>query len=155
MLFRSLKAYSVSFSVDGGSTVPAQTIAHGEKATEPPPPTKAGHTFVGWYTSSTGNTPFNFDTAITGATTIYAKWNPVTHTVSFDVDGGSTIPAQTIAHGEKATEPPSPTKAGHTFVGWYTSSSGNTAFNFDTAITGDTMIYAKWNGRANRLSRVL
>ena len=141
----TLKAYSVSFSVDGGSTVPAQTIAHGEKATEPPPPTKVGHTFVGWYTSSTGNIPFNFDTVITGDTTIYAKWNPVTHTVSFDVDGGSTIPAQTIAHGEKATEPPSPTKAGHTFVGWYTSSMGNTAFNFDTTITGDTMIYAKWN----------
>ncbi|MEY2365698.1 InlB B-repeat-containing protein [Lysinibacillus capsici] len=141
----TLKAYSVSFSVDGGSTVPAQTIAHGEKATEPPSPTKAGHTFVGWYTSSMGNTPFNFDTAITGATTIYAKWNPVTHTVSFDVDGGSTIPAQTIAHGEKATEPPSPTKVGHTFVGWYTSSTGNTPFNFDTAITGDTIVYAKWN----------
>ncbi|MCR6524971.1 InlB B-repeat-containing protein [Lysinibacillus capsici] len=141
----TLKAYSVSFSVDGGSTVPAQTIAHGEKATEPPPPTKAGYTFVGWYTSSMGNTPFNFDTAITGATTIYAKWNPVTHTVSFDVDGGSTIPAQTIAHGEKATEPPSPTKVGHTFVGWYTSSTGNTPFNFDTAITGATIVYAKWN----------
>ncbi|MEY2392604.1 InlB B-repeat-containing protein [Lysinibacillus capsici] len=141
----TLKAYSVSFSVDGGSTVPAQTIAHGEKATEPPSPTKAGHTFVGWYTSSTGNTPFNFDTAITGDTTIYAKWNPVTHTVSFDVDGGSTVPAQTIAHGEKATEPPSPTKVGHTFVGWYTSSTGNTPFNFDTAITGDTIVYAKWN----------
>ena len=62
-----------------------------------------GHTFVGWYTSSTGNTPFNFDTVITGDTTIYAKWNPVTHTVSFDVDGGSIVPAQTIAHGEKAT----------------------------------------------------
>ncbi|WP_333880976.1 InlB B-repeat-containing protein, partial [Lysinibacillus capsici] len=137
--------HTVSFDVDGGSTISAQTIAHGEKATEPPPPTKAGHTFVGWYTSSMGNTPFNFDTSITGATTIYAKWNPVTHTVSFDVDGGSTIPAQTIAHGEKATEPPPPTKAGHTFVGWYTSSMGNTAFNFDTTITGDTMIYAKWN----------
>jgi len=137
--------HTVSFDVDGGSTIPAQTIAHGEKATEPPSPTKVGHTFVGWYTSSTGNTPFNFDTAITGATIVYAKWNPLTYTVSFDVDGGNTIPAQTIAHGEKATEPPSPTKAGHTFVGWYTSSSGNTAFNFDTAITGDTMIYAKWN----------
>ncbi|MCM0627168.1 InlB B-repeat-containing protein, partial [Lysinibacillus sp. OL1_EC] len=59
----TLKAYSVSFEVDGGSTVPAQTIVHGEKATEPPPPTKAGHTFGGWYPSSTGNTPFNFDTA--------------------------------------------------------------------------------------------
>ena len=141
----TLKAYSVSFSVDGGSTVPAQTIAHGEKATEPPPPTKAGYTFVGWYTSSSGNTPFNFDTTITGDITIYAKWSPVTHTVSFDVDGGSTISAQTIAHGEKATEPPSPTKVGHTFVGWYTSSTGNTPFNFDTAITGATIVYAKWN----------
>ncbi|WP_259420345.1 InlB B-repeat-containing protein [Lysinibacillus sp. A4] len=137
--------HTVSFNVDGGSAVASQTIAHGEKATEPPPPTKAGHTFGGWYPSSTGNTPFNFDTGITGDTTIYAKWNPVTHTVSFNVDGGSAVASQTIAHGEKATEPPPPTKAGHTFGGWYPSSTGNTPFNFDTAITGDTIVYAKWS----------
>ena len=92
-----------------------------------------------------GNTPFNFDTAITGDITIYAKWSPVTHTVSFDVDGGSTISAQTIAHGEKQRSHLHQRKQDiHLSVG-YTSSSGNTAFNFDTAITGDTMIYAKWN----------
>ena len=64
--------------------------------------TNESGTYICWLVyKQYGNTPFNFDTVITGDTTIYAKWNPVTHTVSFDVDGGSIVPAQTIAHGEK------------------------------------------------------
>ncbi|MGE7110556.1 InlB B-repeat-containing protein, partial [Lysinibacillus sp. NPDC047702] len=143
----TLNEYSVSFNVDGGSTVAAQTVAHGKKATEPlSAPTKANYTFGGWYTSSAMDTPFNFNNAITGDTIVYAKWNPVTYTVSFNVDGGSAVASQTIAHGEKATEPVSPpTKANHTFGGWYTSSAVDTPFNFNNAITGDTIVYAKWN----------
>ncbi|MCT6918806.1 MAG: InlB B-repeat-containing protein, partial [Bifidobacteriales bacterium] len=137
----------MSFDVDGGSTIPAQTIAHGEKATEPPPPTKAGHTFVGWYTSSMGNTAFNFDTTITGDTMIYAKWNPVTvtHTVSFDVAGGSAVSNQMVVHEGKASQPTkAPTKAGYTFGGWYTNNAYTTPYNFNTVITANTVIYAKW-----------
>ncbi|WP_342442187.1 InlB B-repeat-containing protein [Lysinibacillus sp. FSL K6-0075] len=145
----AINHYTVSFDVDGGSTISNQTIDYGEKASQPTPePTKAGHTFVGWYTSSTGNTHFNFDTAITGDTVVYAKWSPVavTHTVSFDVAGGSAVSNQTVAHEEKASQPtPTPTKTGHTFGGWYTSGSYTTPYDFNSAITADTTIYAKWN----------
>jgi len=138
--------YTVSFEVSGGSTVPSQSVENGKKASEPTPePTKAGYTFAGWYTSSTGNTPFIFDNAIIEDTIVYAKWNPVTYTVSFDVDGGSAVPSQTIAHGEKATEPMlAPIKAGYTFGGWYTDKNHTQAFTFNSIITGDTTIYAKW-----------
>ncbi|MGE7110557.1 InlB B-repeat-containing protein, partial [Lysinibacillus sp. NPDC047702] len=89
-----------------------------------------------------------FDSVITADTTIYAKWNPVIvmHTVSFDVAGGSTVSNQTIDHGEKASQPtPEPTKDGYTFDGWYTSNAYTTPFDFDSVITADTTIYAKWN----------
>ncbi|MHC0037605.1 InlB B-repeat-containing protein [Pseudoneobacillus sp. C159] len=213
----TINSYTVSFDVDGGSVVPAQTINHFDKVVEPPVPTKTGHTFAGWFTDKTYTTAFDFNNmTITGPTTIYAKWTinqytvsfdtnggsavaPVTtnynttiatptpptrtgytfngwfkeaglntawdfasdkvtdnttlyakwtinsYTVSFDIDGGSAVPPQTVNHFEKAVEPTAPTKTGHTFAGWFTDKTYTTAFDFNNmTITGPTTIYAKW-----------
>ncbi|GAA0381857.1 InlB B-repeat-containing protein [Bacillus horti] len=141
----NLDTYTVEFHVDGGSAVVSQTVVHGGQAVEPSPaPSKAGHTFDGWYTSD--DIEFDFSEEITGDITLYAKWNPdpVVYTVTFEVDGGSEVPSQTVAHGEPASEPnPAPAKAGHTFGGWYTSD--DIEFDFSEEITEDTTLYAKWN----------
>ena len=160
--------HTVSFDTKGGSDVASQTIVHGNKAAKPTNPTKAAteaetYAFDSWYTSTDGgatlsDTAFDFDTAITDNITLYAKWavNAVTHTVTFDTDGGSSSPAeQTIVHGNKATKPADPTKTeteteAFVFAGWYTSTDGgttlsDTTFDFDTAIEGDISLYAKWN----------
>ena len=140
--------YMVNFDVAGGSIIAPQTVLHGGKALEPNAPTKVNHTFAGWYTNNAYTTSFNFDSVITANTTIYAKWNPVTvmYTVSFDVDGGSAISNQAVAHGEKASQPtPAPTKADHIFEGWYTSNAYTTSYDFNSAITRHTTIYAKWS----------
>jgi len=138
--------YTVSFEVSGGSAVPSQTVAHGEKATVPPVPTKAGYTFEGWYTDDEGTNQYDFNTnVITANTTIYAKWKSLKYTVSFEVSGGSAVPNQTVAHGEKATVPPAPTKAGYTFEGWYTDDERTNQYDFtDNVITANTTLYAKW-----------
>ncbi len=144
----AVNQYTVSFDVAGGSTVSNQTINHGEKASQPTPvPTKAGNTFDGWYTSNAYTMLYDFNSVITTNTMVYAKWNPVTvtHTVSFDVAGGSAVSNQSVAHGGKASQPtPAPTKAGYTFDGWYTSSAYTTPYNFNNTITANTRIYAKW-----------
>ena len=140
--------HTVSFDVDGGSMVAPQTIADGGKVSAPTAPTKPGHTFGGWYTSNAYTTPFDFDKGITANTVVYAKWIaipiPVSHTVSFDVDGGSAVASQTIADGGKATLPTPPTKAGHMFGGWYTSNAYTTVFDFNSTITANTVVYVKW-----------
>ncbi|MFJ7650125.1 InlB B-repeat-containing protein, partial [Lysinibacillus sp. NPDC097279] len=138
--------YTVSFEVSGGSAVQSQTVAHGEKATVPPVPTKAGYTFEGWYTDDEGTNQYDFTiNVVTANTTLYAKWKPVTYTVNFDVNGGSLVPNQTVAHGEKATVPPVPAKAGYTFEGWYTDDEGTNQYDFtNNVITANTAIYAKW-----------
>jgi len=143
--WKSLK-YTVSFEVSGGSAVPNQTVAHGEKATVPPAPTKAGYTFEGWYTDDEGTEQYDFtNNVITANTTLYAKWKPLKYTVSFEVGGGSVVSSQTVAHGEKATVPPAPTKAGYTFEGWYTDDERTNQYDFtDNVITANTTLYAKW-----------
>ncbi|WP_254636207.1 InlB B-repeat-containing protein [Lysinibacillus sp. GbtcB16] len=138
--------YTVSFEMDGGSTVSNQSVAHGEKASEPTPvPTKAGYTFEGWYKDAGRTQAYDFTSVITEATTIYAKWNAQTYTVSFNTDGGSAVSDQSVAYGEKASAPtPAPTKAGYTFGGWYTDVTYTEIYDFNKEIAANTTIYAKW-----------
>ncbi|MBR6073186.1 MAG: InlB B-repeat-containing protein [Bacilli bacterium] len=139
--------YTVTFNTDGGSEVADQTIIYGNKITKPTDPTKTGYTFDNWYTDDTYSTVFNFDTIITSDTTIYAKYNINTYTVTFNTDGGSTVPSQTINSGGTVTRPTTdPTKTGYVFDDWYTTDQYTTKFDFEnTAITEDTTIYAKFD----------
>ncbi|WP_446936826.1 InlB B-repeat-containing protein [Lysinibacillus fusiformis] len=148
------QTYTVSFEVDGGSAVSDQSVAHGGKATMPQiEPTKAGYTFGGWYTDAGYTQTYDFTSVITEATTIYAKWNAQTYTVSFEVDGGSAVSDQSVAHGGKAMMPEiEPTKAGYTFGGWYTDASYTQTYDFNSNITGNIKIYAKWNAQMYTVS---
>ena len=164
----AVKYYTVTFNSNGGTEVTSQKIESGKKATKPVDPTKQAvatetYAFENWYTSTDNgttlsDTAFDFNTPITKDITLYAKWavNAVTHTVTFDTKGGSTSPAeQTIVHGNKATKPADPTRdetetEAFVFAGWYTSTDGGTtlsetAFDFNTAITDNISLYAKWN----------
>ena len=78
------EGYNVTFDTDGGTpeTIPEQRIAEGGKVTKPADPTRIGYIFAGWYeaidTTTTpvtlSDTAFDFITNITGAKTLYAKW---------------------------------------------------------------------------------
>lgn len=68
--------YTVYYEENGGTAVLDEVVASGSTATEPVNPTKADNTFGGWYTEVTLENPFNFATAITADTTLYAKWIP-------------------------------------------------------------------------------
>ncbi|MFD4493256.1 InlB B-repeat-containing protein, partial [Lysinibacillus fusiformis] len=146
--------HTVSFEVDGGSAVSNQSVAHGGKAMMPEiEPTKAGYTFGGWYTDAGRTQAYDFTSVITKATTIYAKWNAQMYTVSFEVDGGSAIANQSVAHGGKATMPQvEPTKAGYTFGGWYTDAGHTQVYDFNSNISGNITIYAKWNAQMHTVS---
>ena len=49
-----------------------------------------------------------------------------------------------MADGEKAVKPADPTKSGYVFDGWYADAAFSAAFDFDTPITADVTVYAKW-----------
>ena len=82
---------------------------------------------------------------ICGPTTITAEFESNIRTVSFDANGHGTEPEeQTINSGEKATEPAPLTEEGYTFGGWYTEKECTTQFDFNTEITENITLYAKW-----------
>ena len=72
------------------------------------------------------------------------KYDRKSYTVTFDSNGGSDVSSQSLRYGAKATKPSVPSKNGFVFIGWYSDTGLESAFNFDTAITGDITLYAKW-----------
>jgi len=70
----SVSTYTVIYTSNGGSSVASQSVAYNTATTAPTPPTKTGYTFAGWYSDVGLTTAFAFTTAITGDTTLYAKW---------------------------------------------------------------------------------
>ena len=102
-----------------------------------------GYTFTGWTTGETNN-PLTI-TVGTSDIDIGPLYKSDGYTVTYNVNGGSSIDAQIVNDGEKATRPATdPTKNGYTFVDWYKDSELTIVFNFNTPITEDTTIYAKW-----------
>lgn len=70
----------------------------------------------------------------------------VAYTVTFNANGHGTAPsAQTVNSGDKAAKPTDPTASGYTFGGWYTNAEcTGTAYDFNTAVTSNLTLYAKW-----------
>lgn len=141
-------SYTVSFVTDGGTDVASQTVTSGNKATRPENPSKTGCTFAGWYTNNTFTTAFDFDTAITANTVLYAKWDIAEgyYKVTFNANGGTLSTATWIAvqSGTTLTAPSDPTKENAIFGGWYTDAECTSAFAFPHTITQAVTLYAKW-----------
>ncbi|MCU6791576.1 InlB B-repeat-containing protein [Paenibacillus sp. WQ 127069] len=140
----TMDSYIVTFDSNGGTSVSSQAVSYNTTTTAPPSPTKAGHTFEGWYTDAGLMTPFVFTTAITGDMVLYAHWTTDSYTVTFDSNDGTAVGSLTVSYNSTAAVPANPTKAGHTFEGWYTDTGLTTVFTFTTAITGNVVLYANW-----------
>ena len=66
------KKYTIKFETNGGNTIEAEKT--NGKITEPKAPEKEGYTFDGWYTDKELTKKFDFDKAVSGNVTLYAKW---------------------------------------------------------------------------------
>ena len=144
--------HTVTFVVDG-STVSSQEVESDGKATEPTL-TQDGFTLDGWYQNAacTGE-KWDFSTEVTKNMTLYAKWTenntedptPTTkYTVTFDSQGGSSIPSQEVEKDKQATKPTNPTRTGFTFNDWYTDKDCTQTYDFNTSVTKSFILYAKW-----------
>ena len=70
------------------------------------------------------------------------------YTVTFNSYGGTPVPpAQEVEYGLTATKPADPTLKGYTFAFWYLGEDEQnaTAYDFDTPVTENITLTAKWN----------
>ncbi len=140
------KAYSITYFLNGGTNSKDNVEAFyiTDKVTLYNP-TKAYSTFVGWYEDE------NYETRIEEIPEgtyrdifLYAKWEEITYTVSFNADGGIiTQNSQTVVLGSKYSLI-TPVKLGYKFDGWY---NGEELFQItgDWNVEKDVSLVAHWS----------
>jgi len=165
--------YTVTYNANGGSGAPSsQTKTHGTALKlSTTVPTRSGHTFVGWATSSSATSA----TYASGASyttdaniTLYAVWTLNKYEITYNANGGTNAPAaQNKAHGTNLTLSSAVPSKSYTvtfdpnggtvdvakrqgsceFLGWATSSTATSAAyqaggTFTT--NANTTLYAVW-----------
>ena len=133
---------SNNVSATYGSAMPSATM-----------PTRAGYTFQGYYDAQTGGNQYykadgssakNWDKAAN--TTLYARWNPITYTITYDYAKGEGNNPATYNPDMATFDLAAPTRLGYTFIGW-TGSNGNTpqtAVQIAKGSTGNRNYVAHW-----------
>jgi len=139
--------HTVTFNTNQGSAIAPVQVPHGQPVARPTDPTRAGHTFGGWFTTAALTVEYNFNTLVTGALTLHARWvvqTPDTHTVTFNTNQGSAIAPVQVPHGQTLARPADPTRAGYTFGNWFTNAGLTATFDFGTPITESITLHASW-----------
>ena len=144
-------SYAITFDANGHGTAPEeQVVTYGEKVMKPADdPTAAGYEFGGWYADAACTTEYDFDAAVTGKMTLYAKWTAEKRTVTFDANGHGTAPeAQRVDYDGKVTRPANLIADGYTFGGWFVDQACTTEYDFNSAVKDNMILYAKWTEAA-------
>ncbi|MCX5758236.1 MAG: InlB B-repeat-containing protein, partial [Candidatus Hydrogenedentes bacterium] len=143
---------TVTFDAQSGTTAvpPSKVVTTGLTYGDLATTDRAGYTFAGWWTASTGGTEVLTTTTVTTTAdlTLYAHWTVNTYTVTFDAQSGTTpLPTSKLvtydsAYGALATTG----RVGYVFAGWWTASTGGSQVLSTTnvATASDHTLYARW-----------
>ena len=118
-------------------------FGYGDTAVDKIDKTRNGYTFKGWYTDSACTTPYNHGEEVYADKTIYAGWDPISYTVTFDSQGGSSVDSKHVNWSDSVEKPTNPTKKGYVFSHW-SKTVGGSEYDFTTQIKEDTTLYAVW-----------
>lgn len=140
--------YTITFDSQGGTDVTARVLPQGAAIYPPTAPTRSGYTFAGWYTDASCTQPYDFTNAVMPGNdfTLYAKWDAMTYTVSFEAVNGDDPQPITVTYGAPYGPLPTLTHDTLRFVGWFTQKDGGTQVTEDTVFTGtaNQTLYAHW-----------
>src|SRR5690554_4741244 len=142
-----LNTHTINFELNGGSDVPAIEFndVYMVLDIELIKPEKAGHTFSGWYLDESLAQTTKLSDDITTSVTLYAKWEVIKYSISFEVDGELNEAQKTEYTIFDSVELLSPTRSNYTFLGWFDSIDDiEVITSIPIGTTGDLTFYAKW-----------
>ena len=142
--------YTVSFNANGGSgeMTPVSGVSGSYTLPENGFTAPEGKQFKGWARSADGEV-LTAPIEVTADITLYAIWEDipaVTHTVSFNANGGSGSMADVTEVSGTYTLPACTftAPAGKQFKGWAASASGAVIAGTSIEVTANTTLYAVW-----------
>ena len=151
--------YTVTFDKQNGTGGSANVSATYDAAMPAATmPTRTGYTFQGYYDAQTdgnqyykadGSSAKNWDK--TANTTLYARWNPITYTITYDYAKGKGNNPATYNPDMATFDLAAPTRLGYTFLGW-TGSNGDVPqpiVTIPTGSVGDKNYVAHWELNPN------
>ncbi len=138
-----IKQFDVTFDTNGGTSIDKITVEENNTITLPADPVKDGYYFAGWYSDSEYQVKFDASTKVTSNLTIYAKFMRKAK-VSFNTNGNGTIADAITNIKGRIEKPEDPTKVGYEFGGWYKDAEFTTEFDFDSVVSEDITLYARF-----------
>lgn len=153
-----LASYTITYETNGGSLNGTQESGYTYRNSVNLPSesqiTRNGYTFSGWYDNKDfENEPIvSISSSDYGNKTFYAKWEPRTYTITYDLDGGKLTDREeeeqyTVGNVFTLPTAEQTTKAGFQFNGWYTDSfcTGEPVTELTAEEYGTKVLYASWN----------
>ena len=129
---------TITFNSVGGSAVSSQTVLTGECVIKPLDPSREGYTFQHW---NYNGSEYDFGTKVISDMVLDAVWSRIMFQVSFDSNGGSSVPTQTVGYGDTASIPNEPSRTGYYFTQW---TLNGVAYEFSHPVYSDLVIKANW-----------
>ncbi|MDO5095398.1 MAG: InlB B-repeat-containing protein [Peptostreptococcaceae bacterium] len=140
--------YTVTFNTNSEEKIEAKKVVHGQKLELPTlnADKKPGFKFIGWFTDGSFVNAWDKDQVVTGNAELYAKWVPLTYTVSFVTNSEQYVESINVAYGQKIELPElDPNgKPWYIFIGWFADNNFENEWTEDTVVKGDITLYAKW-----------
>ena len=143
--------YSLTYHLNGGSHSGNPASYNAEMGTITlEDANKANYTFKGWYDNAefTGSPVTRIVKGSTGNKELWAKWEAISYTITYDLDGGKNHtdnPANYTIETETITLKPA-VKKEYIFKGWYDNAefTGSPVTCIEKGSTGNKTFWAKW-----------
>ena len=149
--------YTVTMDVNGGKELAdnSKTVTYDSSYTLAIPE-KDGYNFAGWYTGNYGTGTQLTDSLgnsvavwnIADHTTVYAKWNVITYSLTFHLNGGTVSGenATTYTIEDLDIKVNNPVKAGYVFDGWIETGTTEpiNSLTISAGTFGNRTFGAKW-----------
>ena len=151
----STDGYSVKYYLNGGTnssynpttyTIKSSTITLYN-------PSRTGYDFEGWFTTEdfeTGTEITSIPKGSTGNKILYAKWTPITYTITYVLGGTENAPITsnlnptTYTIESETIYLTDATREGYTFNGWI-DGNYNSVTSIKSGSTGNLYLYADWS----------
>ena len=142
--------FTVSFYDGSGGNLLDQDVFDASRvcrggvySTFPDSPTRADHSFDGWYfDDGTGEAKFLSSTVIDRDIDVYAKWKDI-YSVIFK-SGGDVVEMARVVDGGSVPLPPLESSRERLFAGWYTDEGCVHEYDASGVVGGNMVLYAKW-----------
>lgn len=144
------KEKDIEFITYTDETIEKQTVINGETYELPTLQDRTGYIFAGWWDNSDFSgeecTKDNLWEINSATIILYAKWDFIKYTITYNENGGSNVPDRTYTIESSFILDTDIRKTGYIFQGWYDNPNfeGTKIEKIESGSLGNRIFYAKW-----------